>query len=120
MRGRVSALFRTYLLELTITARNVKSAAKEEFEDLFSELIATVKKPEPLVVTPEIVLECPTKKQVAKLQAPGTTEEEAQREIFGDQFDAAMELLGNAHYQVWNKFMERYNEHFFGDSDPGK
>jgi hypothetical protein len=106
--------------EKTITTRKLKAADKVEYEDLFSELIATVRVPEPLTVTPGIVLGCPTKKQVAELQRPGVTEEEAQRSIFGDQYEAAMELFDNQPLFLWNKFMDRYNEHFFGDKDSGK
>lgn len=76
--------------------------------------------PEPLKVSSDIVLECPTKKIVSELQKPGLTEEEAQRVIFGDHFEAAMELFENAPLFIWNKFMERYNAHFFGDGDSGK
>ncbi|OMC55371.1 hypothetical protein A5747_13340 [Mycobacterium sp. IS-836] len=87
---------------------------------MFSELIATVRVPEPLRVTADIVLDCPTKKQVSELQRTGITEEEAQRVIFGEHYDAAMELFDNTSLFVWNKFMERYNAHFFGDPDSGK
>jgi hypothetical protein len=106
--------------EKTITTRNQKAADKAEFEDLFSELIATVRVPGPLKVTADIVLDCPTKKQVSELQRPGITEEEAQRVIFGDHFEEAMELFDGQPLFVWSKFMERYNEHFFGDPDTGK
>lgn len=107
-------------MEKTITTRNLKSADKVEYEDLFSELIATVKVPDPLPVTKGIVLECPTKKQIKELTRPGVTEEEAQKAIFGEHYEAAMELFEDKPLFVWNKFMERYNEHFFGTSDPGK
>lgn len=87
---------------------------------MFSELIATVKVPEPLVVTPEIVLDPPTKWQVSEILRPGITEEEAQRAIFGDHFEAAMGLFNNRPREIWNAFMTRYNSHFFGDGDSGK
>ena len=97
----------------------MKAADKVEYEDLFSELLATVKVPEPLNVAPGIVLECPTKEQVNKLLA---TEDEAvaQEIIFKDNYDAAMKLFDGMPMYIWNAFMTRYNEHFFLDKDLGK
>lgn len=103
-----------------ISAARRKSVDEVEYEDLFSELIATVKVPEPLVVTADLVLECPTKDQVEELNSGRITEAEAQKIIFADQYEAAMELFGGRSIFIWKKFMDRYNAHFFGDSDSGK
>ncbi|WZB38303.1 tail assembly chaperone [Mycobacterium phage Bazzle] len=86
---------------------------------LFADLIASVRVPEPLQVAPGLVVKNPTKKQANAL-IKATTEEEAQRIIFGDDYDRAMELFDPQPVQVWNKFMAKYNEHFFGDKDSGK
>ena len=79
---------------------------------LFKELIDSVRVPEPLEVAPGITLTNPTKKQSNDLMN-AKSEEEAQRIIFGDQYEAAMELFDPQPVQVWNAFMEKYNEHFF-------
>lgn len=79
---------------------------------LFKELIDSVRVPEPLEVAPGLTVTNPTKKQANELMK-AVTEEEAQRVIFGDQYEAAMELFDPQPVQVWNKFMEKYNEHFF-------
>ena len=86
---------------------------------VFADLIASVRVPEPLEVAEGLTVTNPTKKQANMLIA-ANTEEAAQRIIFGDQFDRAMELFDPQPVQVWNKFMEKYNEHFFGGKDTGK
>lgn len=86
---------------------------------LFADLIASVRVPEPLEVAPGLTVTNPTKKQANAL-LKATSEEEAQRIIFGDLYDKAMELFDPQPVQVWNKFMAKYNEHFFGDKDSGK
>lgn len=103
-----------------ISARKTLTSVDDvDFEDLYSELLATVKVPKPLKVTPEITLECPTKDQVAELLV-ATNDETAQKIIFGEHFEAAMALFGASPMHIWNKFMERYNAHFFGVADAGK
>ena len=97
----------------------VKEIDDVVYENLFAELLATVRVPEPLKVSEKITLECPTKDQVSALQGV-TDENEAQKVIFGDQYDDAMELFGGASLLIWNAFMARYNKHFFGEADPGK
>lgn len=95
------------------------AAKKTVYDDLFAELIATVKVPPPLVLTQDITLECPTKKEVAEI-FEAQDETVAQKIIFKDDYEKAMELFDGAPVFVWNKFMERWNEHFFGDADRGK
>lgn len=79
---------------------------------LFKDLIDSTRVPEPLEIAPGLTVTNPTKKEANAL-LNATTEEEAQKIIFKDQFDRAMELFDPAPVQVWNKFMEKYNEHFF-------
>ncbi|SKI64874.1 Uncharacterised protein [Mycobacteroides abscessus subsp. massiliense] len=92
---------------------------EDAVSDFFAELVGEVRVPEPLQVAPGIVLTCPTKAQVNELMK-AKTEEEAQKLIFGDAYDEAMKLFDPHPIQVWNKFMDKYNEHFFGDKSKGK
>lgn len=89
---------------------------------MFSELLATVKVPDDLVVTADLVLTAPTKSQLSDLQVAQLSRDEelAQKIIFGEQYDAAKKLFDDKPAGIWNAFMERYNEHFFGDGDAGK
>ncbi|QXO14256.1 tail assembly chaperone [Mycobacterium phage Chaser] len=80
---------------------------------LFKDLIDSVRVPEPLVVAPGLVVQNPTKKTANALMN-AKSEEEAQKLIFGDDYDKAMELFDPQPVQVWNAFMDKYNEHFFG------
>lgn len=86
---------------------------------LFADLIASVRVPDPLDVAPGLVVKNPTKKQANAL-IKATSEEDAQKIIFGDDYERAMELFDPQPVQVWNAFMEKYNEHFFGDKSAGK
>ncbi|QXO14255.1 tail assembly chaperone [Mycobacterium phage Chaser] len=79
---------------------------------LFKDLIDSVRVPEPLVVAPGLVVQNPTKKTANALMN-AKSEEEAQKLIFGDDYDKAMELFDPQPVQVWNAFMDKYNEHFF-------
>lgn len=79
---------------------------------LFKELIDSVRVPEPLEVAPGLVVTNPTKKLANELMR-AVTEEDAQKIIFGDDYEKAMELFDPQPVQVWNAFMEKYNEHFF-------
>ncbi|MDO3050678.1 hypothetical protein [Mycobacteroides abscessus] len=101
-----------------ISGRDLK-VVEDAVSDFFAELVESVRVPEPLKVTNKITLKCPTKKQVSDL-LKATTEEEAQKIIFGSAYAEAMKLFDNRPVQLWNKFMEKYNAHFFGDGDKGK
>lgn len=101
-----------------VSAADLK-VVEDAVSDFFAELIEEVRVPEPLKVTDKITLESPTKKQVSDL-LKATTEEEAQKIIFGSAYAEAMKLFDNRPVQLWNKFMEKYNKHFFGDGDKGK
>lgn len=95
------------------------SDVSEMVGSVFADLIASVRIPEPLVVAEGLTLKNPTKKQANDLMK-AIGEEAAQRIIFGDDYDRAMELFDPQPVQVWNAFMEKYNEHFFGAKDSGK
>lgn len=86
---------------------------------LFADLIASVRVPEPLEVAPGLVVTNPTKKQANDLMK-AASEEDAQKIIFGDEYAKAMNLFDPQPVQVWNAFMEKYYEHFFGDKSKGK
>lgn len=93
------------------------AATKDEgFGDLvgslFKDLLDSTRVPEPLEVAPGLVVTNPTKKEANDLMK-ANSEEEAQRIIFKDNYERAMELFDPQPVQVWNKFMEKYNEHFF-------
>jgi len=85
---------------------------------LFADLIESTRVPDPLEVAPGLVVTNPTKKQANELMS--ASEERAQRIIFGDNYERAMELFDPQPVQVWNKFMEKYYEHFFGIKSQGK
>lgn len=96
-----------------------KIVTEAVYEDLFAELNATVKLPGPLVVTKDITLAAPSKGEFEAIQA-AATEAEAQLIIFKDDYDKAIELFASKPIQIWNAFIKRWNEHFYGDVDLGK
>jgi hypothetical protein len=89
-------------------------------ENLFAELVASVRVPEPLVVVPgKLTAQYPPARRVNQLLIAVSVEDQI-RAVFGDDFEFAAELFLDQPLEVWNKFMERYNEHMFGDRDTGK
>jgi hypothetical protein len=92
-----------------MTAR--KSVVEEEtlFEKLRKEVIV----PDPLRVTEDIVLSCPTKTQLEQSQqAP--TELEANRILLGEEnYEKLDELFGPESPQMWVEFNKAYISHFF-------
>jgi hypothetical protein len=89
-------------------------------ENLFAELVASVRVPEPLVVVPgKLIAKYPPARQVNQLLTAVSVEEQI-RAVFGDEAEFASGLFLEQPLEVWNKFMERYNEHMFGDRDAGK
>jgi hypothetical protein len=92
----------------------------ENGESLFAELVASVRVPEPLVVVPgKLEAAYPPARRVNQLLSAVSVDGQI-RAVFGDDYEVAEELFGSAPIEVWNKFMERYNKHFFGDKDSGK
>lgn len=91
-----------------------------EAESLFAELVASVRIPEPLVVVPgKLEVPYPPARQLNQLLTAVTVDAQM-RAVFGDQYEVAEEMFGSQPIDVWNKFMEIYNEHMFGDRDKGK
>lgn len=91
-----------------------------ENDSLFAELVASVRIPEPLVVVPgKLVAEYLPARRVNQLLTSINVDQQM-RAVFGDDYEVAEELFGSQPIEVWNKFMERYNKHMFGDKDSGK
>jgi hypothetical protein len=89
-------------------------------ENLFAELVASGRIPEPLVVVPgELVVKYPPTRQLNQLLTSVSVDGQM-RAVFGDDYEVAENLFGSQPIEVWNKFMERYNEHMFGERDSGK
>lgn len=85
----------------------------DEGETLFEKLRKEVKVPDPLRVTDDIVLVCPTKTQLEKSQA-AATELEANRLLLGeDNYEKLDELFGPESPQLWVEFNKAYISHFF-------
>lgn len=86
--------------------------ANEE-ETLFEKLRKEVKVPDPLRVTDEIILSCPTKTQLEQSQQ-ATTELEANRILLGEEnYEKLDELFGPESPQMWVEFNKAYISHFF-------
>lgn len=92
----------------------------EDAENLFAELVASVRIPEPLTIVPgKLVVKYPPTRQLNQLLTSVSVDGQM-RAVFGDDYEVAEELFGSQPIEVWNKFMERYNEHMFGEKDSGK
>lgn len=95
-------------------------AVGAEAEGLFAELVASVRVPEPIEVVPgKLVVEYPPTRRLNQLLTAVTVDAQM-RAVFGDDYEYAESLFGPQPIEVWNKFMERYNEHMFGERDKGK
>jgi hypothetical protein len=85
----------------------------DEGVTLFEKLRREVIVPDPLRVTEEIVLYCPTKTQLEKSQS-ADTEVEANRLLLGeDNYEKLDELFGPESPQMWVEFNKAYISHFF-------
>jgi len=85
----------------------------DEGETLFEKLRKEVKVPDPLRVTEDIVLVCPTKTQLEKSQQ-AATELDANRLLLGeDNYEKLDELFGPESPQMWVEFNKAYISHFF-------
>lgn len=92
----------------------------DDAENLFAELVASVRIPEPLVVVPgKLVVKYPPTRQLNQLLTSVSVDGQM-RAVFGEDYEVAEGLFGSQPIAVWNKFMERYNEHMFGEKDAGK
>lgn len=82
-------------------------------ETLFDRLRKEVKTPDPLKVTEDIVLDCPTKTQLEKSQQ-ATSELDANRILLGEEnYEKLDELFGPESPQMWVEFNKAYISHFF-------
>lgn len=98
---------------------DVDEVAKDA-ENLFAELVSSVRVPEPLVVVPgKLEVPYPPARQLNQLLTAVTVDAQM-RAVFGDQYEVAEAMFGSQPIGVWNKFMEIYNEHMFGEKDSGK
>jgi hypothetical protein len=85
----------------------------DEGETLFEKLRKEVTVPDPLRVTEDIILECPTKTQLEKSQQ-AVSELEANRLLLGeDNYEKLDELFGPESPQMWVEFNKAYISHFF-------
>lgn len=90
-----------------------RKAAATDGETLFEKLRKEVVVPDPLRVTEEIVLSCPTKTQL-ELSQQATTELEANKILLGEEnYEKLDELFGPESPQMWVEFNKAYISHFF-------
>jgi hypothetical protein len=68
---------------------------------------------EPYVLTADITIDPPTRRQMQQLSA-ATSEDEADRALFGDQYDAVADLFGDKPFKLWNAFVVDFRRHMFG------
>lgn len=69
--------------------------------------------PEPYVLTPEITIQPLTKRQFRAL-AEDLSDEDQDRVVLGDQYDAVMELFEDKPFQLWKAFTKDLNQHLLG------
>jgi hypothetical protein len=90
-----------------------KTATNSTEETLFDRLMREVKVPDPLRVTEDIVLYCPTKAQLDESQS-ALTELDSNKILLGeDNYKKLDELFGPEAPQLWAEFNKAYVTHFF-------
>lgn len=90
-----------------------KSADTDKPVGLFDKIRAEVEVPEPLVVTEDIVLQCPTKAQLDLSQLTGN-ELESNKILLGeDNYKKLAALFDDQPPQMWVEFNKAYVAHFF-------
>lgn len=88
----------------------------------FLELQQEVKVPAPIVLTDDLVITTPTKRQLEAFSTAETVDERLAA-LLGKDFAKVVALFDDQPYQLWVKFQKDVQEHFFGAgaSDvPGK
>jgi hypothetical protein len=96
-----------------MTRKSVDDEAVTEVEvTVFERLRKSAKTPEPLVVSENITLHCPTSRQVRDSQK-AANEEEANRVLIGDRYDELFDLFLDEPPHVWAEFLQYYIDHFF-------
>jgi hypothetical protein len=87
--------------------------ARKDGETLFEKLRREVTVPTQLVVTEDIVLECPTKDKL-DLSQKADDEVESNKILLGEEnFAKLNELFGPEAPQLWAEFNKAYVAHFF-------
>lgn len=90
-----------------------RKTAEDGGETLFEKLRREVKVPDPLKVTDDIVLLCPTKTQL-DLSQQALSETESNKILLGEENYAKLdELFGPEAPQMWAEFNKAYVAHFF-------
>ena len=85
-------------------------------ESLFDKLRREVKVPDPLKVTDDIVLQCPTKLQLDLSQLT-QNEADSNKILLGEEnYDKLVELFGPESPHLWVEFNKAYIAHFFPQS----
>src|SRR5215217_214416 len=97
---------------VTKATPKVEAVVTDQGLTLFEQLQQDIKAPEPLVVTRDIILTCPTKKQLEQSQR-AETEEESNRILIGAHYDALVELFDAEPPHRWAEFNKIYLNHFF-------
>ena len=90
-----------------------RKTTTEDGETLFERLRREVKVPDPLRVTEDIVLLCPTKTQL-DLSQQATNETDSNKILLGEEnYEKLDELFGPEAPQMWAEFNKAYVAHFF-------
>lgn len=69
--------------------------------------------PDPYVLTEDIVIQPLSKAQFLALKK-SETEEDGNRAMLGNSYDAVMELFEDKPFQLWTAFSSDLNRHMFG------
>lgn len=86
-------------------------------ETLFEKLRREVKVPDPLVVTEDIILRCPTKLQLDQSQN-AENEDASNRALLGEEnYNKLTELFGPEAPHLWVDFNKAYIDHFFPQTE---
>ncbi len=78
-----------------------------------ADLQRETKVPEPYVLTPEIVIEVPSRARMRAAREAKSPEEYNQT-FFGEQYDAINELFDNQPEALYSRFIQDVGDHFFG------
>ncbi len=87
---------------------------KSEFTGVFADLLDEVGKDDPFVLTNDIQIPMPTRKQIKQFFDADADADERTRVLIGEQYDKIVELFDDKPFPVWNRFIEMLTEHVFG------
>ena len=68
---------------------------------------------EPYVLTEDVVIPVPTRKQMRELNA-ARSEDDADKALFGASYKDVIALFDDQPFQAWNKFVVDFKNHMFG------